>query len=805
MAGIAVWKSWASGWNKRRVMEVAAVVAFVLILAVWRYGQYVVPTHDSMQAFHVFYFYYCSLFQFGAAPEWLPFHAFGVDGSSINVLCISPSGYLCARLGAWFGVRNVLALYETSFFLDQLVLVLGVYALVGRLLQSRFAVLFVTLSVAATIDWWSQLWWNFRLVLPIPLALALLLSFSQTRRPVFFWLSGIVLIAFLFGGIPYWLPVYFYLFVAACLPLLWADWRVFLEPFRLRAVNGAGAAVLLVLVGSYAHSASSGTRDQVAVGVPGRNPDMSVDITDFLSHAGTYPLDWIIQQQIVGYPVRLGWDSGFCPDQTLYVGLAPLVLACLGITALRSPGRRSVLAVFVATYWLTAAGALAMASYYVIPAMSYMRYLCFLYSSAKVWILVLAGFGLERLLARGTSKTLWVLALITWFAIDSCCRWMWALGMKGALSAGRLFDVEQNPALPLRLVVYLVAILVVVLAERQAKAGVLTPVRSRGFRRMGVAKACFAAAVGIDLLLFQVQLGQFLAKPTTILSSRTLNQCFQVRPIPFVAQRTAEPTDPVGKSALDLSRWIVSKHRSQLDVKTYGFVMHDACGSEFFTPTMSKEVNKLWTATKRRVAFFSGGIRDKGRVTTDPDPAFGCYTPKLFLTRAATQVADEAEATRLIHDGFDFSEGVLIETGASQPAPTGQTRAAGDVNVVEFGPDRLNVRARVDANGPAWLVYLDAFDPEWTATVDGQPARVQRANIAFKAVEVPPGEHTVVFAFRAGRWITFTRFCMVTGMATCLALAAGLVLFLRGGQECPAPSADVPERRAGKKSRHGKK
>lgn len=805
MAGDAVFKSWASGWNKRRALEVAAIVAFVFVLAVWRYGQRVVPVHDAMQVFHAFYFYYCSLFQFGAAPEWLPFHTFGMEASSINAVCISPSGYLCARLGAWLGVRNVLAVYETSFFLDQLVLVLGVYALAGKLLRSRFTVLFTALSVAATVDWWSQPWWNFRIAVPFPLALALLLHFASTRRPLFFWLSGIVLIAFLFGGLPYWLPFYFYVFVAACLPLVWSDWRLFLEPFRPRAVNGVGAAILLVLVGSYAHSAFTAVREQVAVGVPGRNPDLSVDIRDFLTHAGTYPLDWIIQQQLTGYPVRLGWDSGFCPDQTLYVGLATLVLACLGVTAMREPGRKTVFAVFVAAYWLLAAGWFAMALYYLVPAMSYMRYLCLLYSFGKIWIIVLAGFGLERLLARATSRTLLFLALATWFAIDSCCRWMVALGTKAALSAGRLFDLEHGPALPLRLAVYLVAIVVVVLVERQAKASVRAPVRSRGFRRVGAAKACFAAAVGIDLLLFQVQLGHFLAKPPATMSVRALNQCFQVRPILFVPQRTAEPTDPIGRNALELSRWIVSQHRSQLDAKTYGFIMHDACGSEFFTPTMSKEVHKLWTATDQRVAFFSGGIRDKGRVKTDTDPAFGCYSPKLLLTRAVTQVAEEAEAMRLVRDNFHFSEGVLIETEASQPAPAGQARAAGEVQVVQFDPDRLELRARVDANGPAWLVYLDAFDPEWTATVDDRPVRVHRANIAFKAVEVEPGEHTVVFAFRAGRWITFTRFCMAVGIATCLSLMAGLVLFLRSGEESRDLPAAVPDRPAGKKSRHGKK
>ncbi len=791
MAGLAVLKSWASGWNKRRALEVAAIVMFVLALAVWRYAQNVVPTHDAMQAFHVFYFYYCSLFQHGAAPEWLPLHTFGMESSLVNVMCISPSGYLCARLGAWFGVREVLALFEASFFLDQLVLVLGVYVLVDGLLRSRFAVFFTTLTVAATVDWWSQPWWNFRIAVPFPLALALLLYFARTRRPLFFWASGIVLVAFLYGGLPYWLPLYFYLFVAACLPLLWADWRLFLEPFRPRAVNVVGAAILLVLVGSYVYSAASGVREQMAVGVPDRKADLSVDRKDFLTHAGTYPLDWVAPPYLLGYPVRLGWDTKFSPDQTLYVGLAPLALACLGLASLRTPGRRMVVAVFIAAYWLAAAGTLAMAAYYVVPAMRYMRYLSFLYSFGKVWIVVLAGFGLERLLARGNAKTLFVLVLLTWFATDCFCHHGWAESALTALNKGKLLSLSQGSALPIRAVVYLIAILVVVIVEYWVRVRAEAPRRSRGFRSVRVAKVCFAVAVGVDLLLFQLQLSHVLA----VEPSRTIDLCFRVRPIPFVPQRTAEPTDPVGKLALDLSRRIVTEYRSQIDVKTYGFLLHDACGSEFFTPTMSKQVGKLWKAADERVYFSTNSADSKRRLKALPDPAFGCYSPKLLLTRAATIVATEDEAVDRVKDGFRFSEGVLIEDDSQQPVKPGPMRAAGEVDVVHFRPDRLEVRAHVDANGPAWLVYLDAFDPEWTATIDGQPAPLHRANVAFKAVAVEPGEHVVVFAFRAGRWITFVRFCMVAGITTCLALAAGLVVFLRSGLECPAPKANVSGRR----------
>ena len=57
------------------------------------------------------------------------------------------------------------------------------------------------------------------------------------------------------------------------------------------------------------------------------------------------------------------------------------------------------------------------------------------------------------------------------------------------------------------------------------------------------------------------------------------------------------------------------------------------------------------------------------------------------------------------------------------------------------------MRVRTRAASPALLVTSDAWYPGWTATVDGAPADVVRADYSLRSVRVPAGEHDVRFAY----------------------------------------------------------
>ena len=109
-----------------------------------------------------------------------------------------------------------------------------------------------------------------------------------------------------------------------------------------------------------------------------------------------------------------------------------------------------------------------------------------------------------------------------------------------------------------------------------------------------------------------------------------------------------------------------------------------------------------------------------------------------------TRVADgRAAFDALLDPGFEPSGEAVLAGG---PGLAGSAPFAGTSRLLALHPDR--VRALAEASAPGLLVLADAYDPGWTATVDGRPAPVLRANVAFRGVPVPAGRHEVEMVYR---------------------------------------------------------
>jgi uncharacterized membrane protein YfhO len=69
------------------------------------------------------------------------------------------------------------------------------------------------------------------------------------------------------------------------------------------------------------------------------------------------------------------------------------------------------------------------------------------------------------------------------------------------------------------------------------------------------------------------------------------------------------------------------------------------------------------------------------------------------------------------------------------------------------------------------VILTDTWFPGWRATVDGRPARIEKAYGAFRGVVVEAGDHTIEMRYRP--WSVFIGASM-TALASLIALAAAL-------------------------------
>ena len=122
------------------------------------------------------------------------------------------------------------------------------------------------------------------------------------------------------------------------------------------------------------------------------------------------------------------------------------------------------------------------------------------------------------------------------------------------------------------------------------------------------------------------------------------------------------------------------------------------------------------------------------------------WLPRFFLARRVIAVRNLDEAANSLHDpSFRPDETTIVET-AEGAFPN--ITASGQVNVLSYSANQWTVR--VDAASDALLVNGDTYYPGWEATIDGQSANIYIADVAFRAIKIPPGQHQVRMRFVPG-------------------------------------------------------
>ena len=249
----------------------------------------------------------------------------------------------------------------------------------------------------------------------------------------------------------------------------------------------------------------------------------------------------------------------------------------------------------------------------------------------------------------------------------------------------------------------------------------------------------------------------------------------------FGGAQNTSPNDPgeYFRRSAPLVRFLRNDMRSGLfRVNTrnqYGMLMDRNQGMvdriftlEGYTPLVLQRANPPFTDTQRfdllNVKYRTAADTRTNGLTIAPNPTF---MPRAFVLYRDRVSATEEELLAAIRDStWDHRTTVLLEEPPPilpVPPPAGSGPTA---QVTDYGDNRIVIDAGTPTDGI--LVLSEMYYPGWTATVDGAPAKILRADYTLRAIALPAGSHRVVFDFMpppfvAGVWISGA------AIVTCLA------------------------------------
>ena len=143
--------------------------------------------------------------------------------------------------------------------------------------------------------------------------------------------------------------------------------------------------------------------------------------------------------------------------------------------------------------------------------------------------------------------------------------------------------------------------------------------------------------------------------------------------------------------------------------------------------------------------------------------------PRVRLVGRPVYAKDKADALKSLQNlGAEVRDRLVVED-PKKPLPE-EADVSGTARIVREIPEQIEVET--ESNGPAYLVLSDTFDPGWSARIDGKPVEIHPAYVAFRAVYVPSGKHTLVFRYSPAGFKLGLILCIGAAM-----VAMGLVLF----------------------------
>jgi len=137
------------------------------------------------------------------------------------------------------------------------------------------------------------------------------------------------------------------------------------------------------------------------------------------------------------------------------------------------------------------------------------------------------------------------------------------------------------------------------------------------------------------------------------------------------------------------------------------------------------------------------------------------YPGRFLMFNRAVYVEDTKAAMEKLNDNAIDLRTTLIIIDKDRKQSDDDGRTPGAATLVSYDANKVIIEC--EAKTDVFLYVSDTWYPGWKAYIDGKQTKIYRANVAFRAVEIPAGKHRVAF-----RYVPLSFYCGL--VLTCIGI-----------------------------------
>lgn len=784
----------------RLVFVVATLLVGCFYVAFFFLSTRIPLGHDTLQYLQLQYTFLNDLVVNGEIPLWFPFMT---KGTVTNVWFVIQNGLLnnlFYPLAPYLKDSNYYYLFYLSLFFDELILLLGTFLLASTLYRNKWAVLFVLITTMGTVNWASQIWFNFHIYYMMPLVLFLYLRAFREKSLASFAAGNFFLFLWSFyGNLIYFLPVLsFFIFLFFLSYIVCHTWkgisvaedpqnggsdvvrvtvnlsftvaRRFVRSIRNSLTVGGILKILaILLVGAipifilYKYVTQCGA-GEIAYHNIDRDKTGMVTLTTFLTYGG-----------LANYSRYIELLSGITTnlDNNIYLGGLTICLCFLQIVYLfkKIDTDKVVLAFLVTSVLMisfSAGGFVASLAYFSWPLMKFFRHIGLIGPIIKTLAIFIGGFAVDRILSFMRSNDMHYMTMSlkyagVFFVIVLSVKLFYLLFPETFF--WEAFSAAATQFTVFKIVSFAVVLLFLVMISLKRRFLLA--------RRVEVLLLLFLLLHGIELITYRAT--YYDVQLPHITTDRYLDT-LTFKGYEFPPERSQAYENNLRYASFNEASLI---HQDLPNRSSWGalywnsesFFFIDSCSTPFRADHRLVTVDDFYRVYQEKPE----------RINVErPLPKnesflkiLGCHYPKLqgFKAIHFTKQPWIYMGNPLYHGDILFTDTSTSATASvlSLPDDASNILQANErvdlaLTVRHFSANRLTVEVNNPSASSAILHYADASHKYWKAAVNGNRADILRSNLGFKAIEVPPGASTVEFFFRKLKVIAAIYFLIALGI-----------------------------------------